>query len=251
MTLTRKRSHAQKRDDRTEDDCDIFHPPSDDRLAELWESRAGALTQAAVGNSDRLDAKRASGTNMRPTSSAGEVLTRQLPVPRGVEVLPLQAHFDDRGRFTEIYRDEWRLGPRPVQWSMVRSAANVLRGVHVHALHVDYLTMAHGELVLGLRDLRPSSPSHGLSVLLTLSAEDPHLVVIPVGVAHGFYFPKPACHIYSVTTAFDGSDEFGCRWDDPGLELSWPCSAPLLSERDRAAGPLSKLLAIPSLRERA
>src|SRR6478672_9765909 len=90
------------------------------------------------------------GPSMRPVSiaSAGEVRSRRLPVPRGVEVLPLQAHFDDRGRFTEIYRDEWRLGPRPVQWSMVRSAANVLRGVHVHARHVDYLTMAYGELVL-------------------------------------------------------------------------------------------------------
>ena len=176
-----------------EDDCDVFHPPSDGRSAELWESCRCALTYTVVGNSDRRDAKRASGTNMRPTiiSSAGEVLGRRLPVPRGVEVLPLQAHFDDRGRFTEIYRDEWRLGPRPVQWSMVRSAANVLRGVHVHALHVDYLTVAYGELILGLRDLRPSSPSHGLSVLLTLSAEDPHLVVIPVGVAHGFYFPGP------------------------------------------------------------
>lgn len=190
---------------------------------------------------------------MRSTliASAGEIRARPLTVPLGVRVLPLQAHFDQRGRFTEIYRDEWLLGPRPVQWSMVRSAANVLRGVHVHARHVDYLTMAYGELVLGLRDLRALSPSHGLSVLLTLSAEDPHLVVIPVGVAHGFYFPKPACHIYSVTTAFDGSDEFGCRWDDPGLELSWPCSAPLLSERDRAAGPLAELLSIPALLEPA
>jgi dTDP-4-dehydrorhamnose 3,5-epimerase len=168
--------------------------------------------------------------------SAIEFRERGLPLPSGVRLLPLKTHLDDRGAFTEVFRDEWGVDPRPVQWNVVQSAANVLRGVHVHLRHADLLTTIAGELVLGLRDLRPMSPTHGLATMLRLSACQRHLAMIPVGVAHGFYFPQPACHIYGVSQAFDGSDEFGCRWDDPALELGWPCREPLLSKRDQAAG---------------
>jgi dTDP-4-dehydrorhamnose 3,5-epimerase len=181
--------------------------------------------------------------------SAEDVRSRPLAVPDGVQFLPLKAHKDHRGALTEIYREEW-VGARPVQWNMVRSGANVLRGVHVHVKHVDLLTMISGEMLLGLRDLRAFSPTFGLSMMATLSVEDAHLVVIPPGVAHGFYFARPAGFVYGVTTAFDGSDEFGCQWDDPALELDWPCSAPVLSERDMKAAPLAELLTLPFLRGR-
>ena len=32
-------------------------------------------------------------------------------------------------------------------------------------------------------------------------------------------------------------------WDDPALNLAWPCEAPVLSERDRTAGPFAELVA--------
>ena len=40
------------------------------------------------------------------------------------------------------------------QWNMVRSRPNVLRGVHAHRQHIDYLTMVSGIMILGLQDLR-------------------------------------------------------------------------------------------------
>ena len=164
-------------------------------------------------------------------------------VPTGVALLPLQAHSDRRGTFMELFREEWGVGPRPVQWNVVRSEANVLRGVHAHVTHLDYLTMLQGHMVLGLKDLRPSSATHGLSLLLRLEADDPYLAVIPIGVGHGFYFPAPAYHMYAVTRAFDGSNEYGCRWNDPDLGLAWPCDAPVVSARDRQAGSLAQLVA--------
>jgi dTDP-4-dehydrorhamnose 3,5-epimerase len=102
--------------------------------------------------------------------------------------------------------------------------------------------MVMGEMVLYLHDLRPASPTHRLSVLLRLQAEDLHLAVVPVGVAHGFYFPEPACLVYSVSDYFDGSDEFGCRWDAPELGVAWPCDAPVLSDRDRNAGSYAEMI---------
>lgn len=175
--------------------------------------------------------------------TARSVLAEGIAIPAGVAVRALTTHADSRGTFTEVFRQEWDLGPPALQWNIVQSRANVLRGVHAHRLHADYLTLAAGEMVLGLHDLRPQSPTWRASLLLRLQADDLHVVAIPVGVAHGFYFPEPATTLYSVSHYFDGSDEVGCRWDAPELGLAWPCDDPLLSERDRNAGSYSDMIA--------
>jgi dTDP-4-dehydrorhamnose 3,5-epimerase len=162
-------------------------------------------------------------------------------LPAGVEVRALRDHGDERGVFREIYRSSWSAQAPALQWNLVRSQGNVLRGVHAHLRHVDYITMAAGEMILGLHDARAASPTAGQSVLLRLEADDPHLVVTPPGVCHGFYFPAPATHIYGVSEQWDGSDEHGCAWNDPALRLPWPCEAPTLSERDRTAGSYASL----------
>jgi dTDP-4-dehydrorhamnose 3,5-epimerase len=161
-------------------------------------------------------------------------------LPAGVERVPITAHVDERGSLRELFRASWGTGVELVQWNLGRSAAGVLRGVHCHLRHADYLMVLDGTLILGLHDLRPGSATEGASALLALEATDV-AVVIPTGVAHGFYFPEPATHLYAVTHEFDPSDELGCTWRDPDLGIEWPCDAPLLSPRDAAAPPLSQL----------
>jgi dTDP-4-dehydrorhamnose 3,5-epimerase len=91
--------------------------------------------------------------------------------------------------------------------------------------------------------LREGSPTEGMGMVVELAADEAHALVIPTGVAHGFYFPERSLHVYAVSHEWDPSDELGCRWDDPELGIGWPCTDPLLSERDRALGPLSELRA--------
>jgi len=74
-----------------------------------------------------------------------------------------------------------------------------------------------------------------------LAAETPAALTIPTGVAHGFFFHEPSLHVYAVSHEWDPADELGCRWDDPGLAIPWPCTNPALSERDRELGSLSEL----------
>jgi dTDP-4-dehydrorhamnose 3,5-epimerase len=161
-------------------------------------------------------------------------------LPEGVEVRPLEPHDDDRGRFTELYRDSWETGDRPVQWNLVRSAAGVLRGVHAHRRHSDVLTVAAGQLVLGLVDLRSGAPER--PTVLTLDADHPRLVSIPPGVAHGFWFPTASIHVYAVSDYFDPADELGCKWNDPGLGIPWSPGEVQISARDAALPSLSTLL---------
>jgi dTDP-4-dehydrorhamnose 3,5-epimerase len=168
-------------------------------------------------------------------------LAQQLPA--GVQVQPLRPHADARGVFTELFRAEWPTGISPVQWNAVHSEAGVLRGVHVHTRHSDYLTVVTGTMLLGLYDLRRDSPTSGVSAMLTLGEGSHHGVTLPPGVCHGFYFPVPAMTIYAVSHYWDQADELGCRFDDPELGLSWPTATPLLSDRDRVAGSVAEMRA--------
>lgn len=163
-------------------------------------------------------------------------------LPAGTLLRPLQPHVDDRGSFIELYRVEWGTGLTPIQWNAVRSEAGVLRGVHVHVSHDDYLTVPMGRADVGLRDLRRGSPTEGLSMIVQLGGDRPAGLVIPRGVAHGFYFPEPSLHVYAVTEYWDPSDELSCRWDDPDLEIPWPVQSARVSDRDAASQPLRALL---------
>jgi dTDP-4-dehydrorhamnose 3,5-epimerase len=164
-------------------------------------------------------------------------------LPSGVTVRRLTPHRDARGTFTELFRASWELTTAPVQWNVVASDKNVLRGVHAHWRHDDYLTLVAGRATIGLHDLRDDSPTGGRGAAVELLAAEPAGIVIPTGVAHGFYFHEPSIHVYAVSHYWDTADELGCRWDDPGLGIDWPCAEPRLSERDRGLGTLSELRA--------
>lgn len=163
-------------------------------------------------------------------------------LPPGVKLRRLTSHDDDRGSFTEIYREQWETGIDALQWNLVRSRAGVLRGVHVHLSHWDYLVMAAGRMRLALCDLRSGSPTFGDSAVVELRSDETDGIAIPPGVAHGFYFPEPATHVYAVSHYWSLDDELGCLWSDPALALDWDIEPLRVSDRDKALPPLSKLM---------
>lgn len=163
-------------------------------------------------------------------------------LPAGVGLRPLTSHGDVRGSFTEIFRESWRVGVAPVQWNFVESRPNVLRGLHFHLRHADYLVVLAGRASIGLCDLRPDSPTAGRAALVEMRGDSLTALTLPPGVGHGFYFHEPSLHAYAVSHYWDESDELGCRWDDPALGIPWPADSPLLSPRDAA---------LPSLKDAA
>jgi len=159
--------------------------------------------------------------------------------PDGVQLTALTMNRDDRGWLAEIFRDEWQVGAQPCQWNATQSNANVLRGVHVHYKHVDYLVLLRGKISAGLYDARPKSRTYRMSAVIDIHSEEVSALQIPVGVMHGFYCHEPSLYIYGVDSYFDPADELGCHWADPRLGIAWPCRNPSLSERDAQAGPLA------------
>lgn len=160
----------------------------------------------------------------------------------GMKRHPLVPHPDSRGSFTEIFLDSWGLGPRAIQWNLVRSAPRTVRGVHVHVVHLDYWMLVHGRATVGFRDLRVHSQTHGLTGEINLTGGVHEILVIPPGVAHGFQFHDPSIHLYAVTHYWHMADELGCKWDDPELGIAWPSKEAILSTRDRDASPLENLI---------
>jgi dTDP-4-dehydrorhamnose 3,5-epimerase len=162
------------------------------------------------------------------------------PLP-GCRLISLTPHVDSRGVFTELYREEWGQGWQFVQWNAVVSRPNVLRGVHVHLIHADYLTLIQGDATINLKDLRPGSPSYNQVAMVRLTAEVRQAIYIVPGVAHAFYFHEPSVHVYAVSRYWDGNDDLGCRFDDPDLEMVWPTAEPDLSPRDAALPSLASI----------
>jgi dTDP-4-dehydrorhamnose 3,5-epimerase len=163
-------------------------------------------------------------------------------LPAGVRLEPLAMHRDDRGIFTEIFRESWQPNFCPVQWNCVKSEAGVLRGVHVHIKHHDYLALIQGRAAIGLRDLRRNSPTAGSTAVVEMSGDRHSFLIIPVGVAHGFFFHEPSLHIYAVSEYWDKENELGCRWNDPDLDIVWPTTLVKTSLKDASLPSLGKLM---------
>ena len=160
----------------------------------------------------------------------------------GVHVAVLQVHEDPRGWVAEHYRRSWIPGARTaLQANLSRSAPNVLRGLHFHRRQADYWTVLEGEAFIGLYDLRRGSPTEGRSAGFPIASDAFRTLSIPPGVAHGFYTGSGLLLQYLVDEYYTGDDEFGVAWDDPALAVAWPCTDPVLSERDRANPTLARL----------
>ena len=102
--------------------------------------------------------------------------------------------------------------------------------------------VADGHMILRIHDIREESPTRGTGTLIDLKGDDPTTIYLPPGVAHGFYFPVATSYFYALSQHWTSNDELGCSWNDPALGLSWPVTAPLLSERDKTAGSYRKMV---------
>ena len=162
----------------------------------------------------------------------------------GVVLVSLVAHADDRGAFTEVYRQDWVPGSSAmVQSNLSRSRSNVLRGLHVHREQADYWCFVAGAAFVGLYDLRGGSPTSSAKAEIRISTEGESLgLYIPPGVAHGFYAETDVALQYLVDHYFTGEDEYGLAWDDPDVGMGWPTDRPILSERDKSNPALADAL---------
>jgi len=170
---------------------------------------------------------------------------RPLDIDGLVELRPKRWH-DERGFFSEVWRDEWLRSPGvPVTFVQDNHSYSRNRGV-LRGLHFQVAPAAQDKLIRVSRgaifdvavDVRRGSPSFGRWAGLVLSAEDWNQLFIPSGFAHGFLALEDDCEVlYKVSAPYSPAHERTIRFDDPALQIDWPIerSQLILSPKDEVA----------------
>ena len=166
----------------------------------------------------------------------------------GLLVIEPDIYRDKRGFFLESFHKEKykKLGIKRdfVQDNLSFSRKDVLRGLHfqVQRPQAKLVQTIFGEVFDVAVDLRKNSPTFGQWFSIILSGDNMKQMFIPEGFAHGFcVISETALFSYKCSDIFVADDEGGILWSDPDLSISWPCSNPQLSEKDRRMPFLSQL----------
>lgn len=117
-----------------------------------------------------------------------------------------------------------------------------IRGMHFQSFpgQSKLIRVARGRIFDVAVDIRPRSPTFGQWEGIILDDQEHHQFYIPVGFAHGFCVLSPEAHVmYKVSAPYSAPHEKGFKWNDPDVDIHWPISHPLVSERDQNA-PLFK-----------
>jgi dTDP-4-dehydrorhamnose 3,5-epimerase len=159
---------------------------------------------------------------------------------------------DARGFFVESYNQR-ELAAHGVTASFVQDNHSLSRQAGtVRGLHFQTPPFAQHKLIRVTRgrvfdvavDIRTGSPTYGRHVALTLSAEEPAQLLIPVGFAHGFCTLEPDTEVmYKVSAFYSREHDMGILWNDPALAIAWPVAPDqaTLSDKDKRAPVLAEL----------
>jgi len=160
----------------------------------------------------------------------------------GAFVIEIEPHVDERGFFARTFcEDEFakmgldaRVSQRSVSFNPRRGT---LRGLHFQApphQEVKLVRCLRGAIFDVIVDLRSDSKTYLQWVAVELSQDNHQALYIPGGFAHGFITLQDDTEVdYQMNLKQIPSAARGIRWDDPALQISWPFSPLILSERDR------------------
>jgi dTDP-4-dehydrorhamnose 3,5-epimerase/CDP-3, 6-dideoxy-D-glycero-D-glycero-4-hexulose-5-epimerase len=159
------------------------------------------------------------------------------PLP-GVYRIRLRELADARGRFVKTYSHSTFLAAgiafdfREEYFSV--SKKNVVRGMHFQIPPHDHdkvVYCAVGAVEDVLLDIR-SGPEYGRVYSIVLSSDQPEVLFIAKGVAHGFRsLTDDSLMVYKTSTEYAPQHDRGILWNSFGHD--WRISDPILSDRDR------------------
>jgi dTDP-4-dehydrorhamnose 3,5-epimerase len=158
----------------------------------------------------------------------------------GVILIEPDVFRDARGYFLETFNaakySKAGISQAFVQDNQSVSAKNTLRGLHMQVRKPQgkLVRAVEGEIWDVAVDLRADSATFGQWTAAILSGDNFHQFYVPPGCAHGFCVLSESAQVqYKVTELYDPSDEAGVAYNDPSINITWPITSPLLSERDR------------------
>jgi len=148
-----------------------------------------------------------------------------MPAIHDVIVKKLITHSDDRGYFREVVREDDNLLRHFGQSAVTKTYPGVIKAFHWHNDQDDVWYVVDGMARVVLHDRRPGSPTEGVTQVVYAGEDNPVVILIPVGVAHGYQVlgNKPVVLFYHVTQAYNPAhpDEQRIPFDDPQIGFDW------------------------------
>jgi dTDP-4-dehydrorhamnose 3,5-epimerase len=177
---------------------------------------------------------------------AAPAVKRELAEMDGVVLSVGAAYPDERGAFSKLLNAG---AGEEIAVTQIASSYNArsgtVRGMHLQVPphgEIKRLWCAIGAIWDVLVDFRPESRTFGDWAGVRLSPDEPALLTVPMGVAHGFQTLVDATTVvYLIDGAFLPDHGRTLRWDDPTVGIDWPLPVTAISESDRSgrAWPVS------------
>ncbi|MBN1187228.1 MAG: dTDP-4-dehydrorhamnose 3,5-epimerase [Bacteroidales bacterium] len=165
---------------------------------------------------------------------------RELKIEGLFEIMP-QPHKDKRGFFMRVYdSDEFKKAGLCIEWVQENHSKSERKGI-IRGLHFQLEPFAETKLVRCIRgeifdvavDLRKESYTFGKWQAIVLSEKNRKMFFIPRGFAHGFCTMTEISEVvYKVDNFYSPAHERGLIWNDTDIDIKWPVTNPILSEKD-------------------
>lgn len=161
---------------------------------------------------------------------------------QGASIIEPVVHGDSRGYFMESYNDDL-LQQQGIKYDFVQdnqslsAEPGVLRGLHYQLnpkAQTKLIRVLSGAIYDVIVDIRRNSPTFGQWVGVILSEHNHRQLLVPKGFAHGFCTIGSNTQVlYKVDEYYSPENDRGILWNDPALNIDWPTSSPILSDKDQ------------------
>lgn len=157
----------------------------------------------------------------------------------GVKIKKLTVHADipdtdealaEPGFLMEVLRDDDGLLKKFGQTTFTVAYQGTVKAFHHHERQDDLWFVATGRAMVVLYDMRSDSPTHGQTQVIYAGEDDYKLILIPIGVLHGYKVlsQQPVLLFYHTTESYDPQrpDEKRTPFDDPMIGFDWNSEPP-------------------------
>ena len=143
----------------------------------------------------------------------------------GVKVKPLRLIPDERGWLMEILRSDEEDYQEFGQVYVTVAYPGVVKAWHYHKKQTDHFAVVAGMAKVALYDGRDGSSTKGAVMEVFAGEHNPHLIIIPPGVMHGFKAIGDApAYLINVPTElyiYDDPDEYRVDPRDNDIPYDW------------------------------
>ncbi|MEI4768836.1 dTDP-4-dehydrorhamnose 3,5-epimerase [Psychrobacillus sp. FJAT-51614] len=134
--------------------------------------------------------------------------------------------FEEQGFSFKFIQDNHSLSAEP----------GTIRGLHYQLepyAQTKLIRVTKGAVYDVILDIRSGSPTYGKWEGFILTEDNKRQLLVPKGFAHGYCTLVNNTEVqYKVDNYYSPDHDRGICWDDSNLNIDWPVTNPILSEKD-------------------